>query len=104
MKIILTPTPEWAEFDKKVIDSLLERGIFFHIFKDGDKMSVILEVAEWEVFLKILWHVWADMSRSSDYGRYFKMKYKVEVLIECKRYEVGIRISPKGILYGSIAC
>lgn len=62
-----------------------------------------VEVAEWRDFLSVLWHVWAVFSRVSDYGKFFRKRYQVKVGILDKVYPVGIRITPNGIVYGSIA-
>lgn len=103
MRIVITPTVDWMKFNEKLVDTLFDRGINFRIYRDENKMRMSLVVPEWVDFLRILWHVWAEFSRVSDYGRFFRMRYEVAVWLGDKQYNVGIRITPNGLVYGSIA-
>lgn len=102
MRIIVSLNDDWQCFNVAVADTLLERGFDLGLFSAMGRMRMTVEVPEWVDFLRVLWHVWAEFSRVSDYGRFFRMRYEVYVEIDDKVYSVGVRMTPNGLVYGSI--
>lgn len=103
MRVIITLDADWRPFNVAVADTLLERGFDLGMFLAMGRMRMTVEVPEWVDFLRVLWHVWAVFSRVSDYGKFFRMRYEVSVEIDDKVYSVGVRMTPNGLVYGSIA-
>lgn len=103
MRIVVTLSATWRPFNVAVADILLERGYGLGMFSTCGRMKMAVEVPEWVDFLRVLWHVWAVFSRVSDYGQFFRMRYEVAVDIADKVYNVGVRVTPNGLVYGSIA-
>jgi hypothetical protein len=103
MRVIITLNEDWSPFNTGVAETLLDRGFDLGLFSAMGRMRMTVEVPEWVDFLRVLWHVWAEFSRVSDYGRFFRMRYEVSVEIDDKVYSVGVRMTPNGLVYGSIA-
>ena len=103
MRIVVSLNADWQCFNVAVADTLLEKGFDLGLFSTCGHMKMAVEVPEWYDFLRVLWHVWAMFSRVSDYGRFFRMRYEVAVGIADKVYNVGVRVTPNGLVYGSIA-
>lgn len=103
MRIVVTLNEDWQQFNVAVCETLLERGYVVDFFSAMRQNRMGVEVTEWRDFLSVLWHVWAVFSRVSDYGKFFRMRYQVKVGILDKVYPVGIRMTPNGLVYGSIA-
>ena len=103
MRIVIVLNDDWRQFNVAVADTLLERGYNLGMFSACGRMKMAVEVPEWEDFLRVLWHVWSVFSRVSDYGKFFRMRYEVAVGIADKMYNVGVRVTPNGLVYGSIA-
>lgn len=103
MRIVVTLDADWRPFNVAVADTLLERGYVLGMFSNWGRLKMAVEVPEWVDFLRVLWHVWAAFSRVSDYGQFFRMRYEVAVGIADKMYIVGVRMTPNGLVYGSIA-
>lgn len=103
MRIVITQNADWQEFNVRVCEELLERGYTVELFTTMRINKMAVEVPEWGKFLSVLWHVWAVFSRVSDYGKFFRMRYQVKVGILDEVYPVSIRMTPNGIVYGSIA-
>lgn len=103
MRIVVTLSATWQPFNVAVADTLLERGYDLGFFSTCGRLKMAVEVPEWVEFMRVLWHVWADFSRVSDYGRFMKMSYNVAVGLNDKVYNVGVRVTPHGLVYGSIA-
>lgn len=103
MRIVIKMEADWQQFNVGVCETLLEKGYTVEFFTAMRLNRMAVEVPEWHDFLSVLWHVWAVFSRVSDYGKFFRMRYQVKVGILDKVYSVGIRMTPNGIVYGSIA-
>lgn len=103
MRITVTLSADWQQFNIEVVETLLERGFVVGFFSVVGRNKMTVEVPEWVDFLRVLWHVWAVFSRVSDYGKFFRMRYEVAVGIDDKMYNVGIRVTANGLVYGSIA-
>lgn len=103
MRVIITLNADWSPFNTAVAETLLERGFDLGLFSAMGRMRLAVVVPEWVDFLRVLWHVWAEFSRVSDYGQFFRMRYEVSVEIDEKVYSVGVRMTPNGLVYGSIA-
>lgn len=103
MRIVVSLNEDWQQFNVAVADELLARGYELGFFSVIGRLKMCTEVPEWADFLRVLWHVWAVFSRVSDYGGFFRMRYEVSVGIGAKVYSVGVRVTPAGLVYGSIA-
>lgn len=103
MRIVITLNADWHPFNVAVADTLLEKGYNLGMFSACGHLKMTVEVPEWVDFLRVLWHVWAVFSRVSDYGKFFRMRYEVAIGIDDKVYNVGVRVTTNGLVYGSIA-
>ena len=103
MRIVVTLDADWRPFNVGVAETLLDRGFDLSMFSVCDRLKMAVEVPGWYDFLSVLWHVWADFSRVSDFGQFFRMRYEVAVGVGGKVYNVGVRVTPNGLVYGSIA-
>lgn len=103
MTIIVDLNPDWWPFNISVIDCLLDEGFSVSFGKTLGKDNFSVKVAEWRQFLSVLWRVWAGISRGSDFAWMMRARYEVSVEMGDKTYNVGVRVTPNGLVYGSIA-
>lgn len=57
----------------------------------------------WDVFLRAMWHAWAEMSRGSERSALMRIRRSASVTLDGRVYHVGYRLTKGGIVYGSIA-
>lgn len=58
---------------------------------------------DWDVFLRAMWHAWAEISRGSVRTGLMYIKRIASVTLDGRVYYVGYRMTKGGIVYGSLA-
>lgn len=94
---------DWQPFNVSVVGGLLDEGFAVSFGVALGRRYFSVEVDEWRQFLSVLWRVWAGISRGSDFAWMMRAQYEVSVEVGGKAYNVGIRVTPNGLVYGSIA-
>ena len=94
---------DWQPFNVSVVGGLLDEGLAVSFGCTLGRRYFSVEVDEWRQFLSVLWRVWAGISRGSDFAWMMRAQYEVSVEMGGKAYNVGIRVTSKGLVYGSIA-
>lgn len=94
---------DWRPFNVSVVGGLLDEGFAVSFGVALGRRYFSVEVDEWRQFLSVLWRVWAGISRGSDFAWMMRAQYEVSVEVDGKAYNVGIRVTQNGLVYGSIS-